>query len=173
MSDSTFIGAQTREYRVYIDGYDLLGVAEVKLPEFKFKSITLEGTGVLGEIEIPSTGSVEKLELEVKFNTVSQPAFRLLDLNNKLLEFKAVINGVDSADHTINGQGLYISVRGSCKGFNLGTLKMNDMLNVPFTLEATALEVKLNGEQLYKIDKLNGIFEAAGRALVKKLGDYF
>lgn len=173
MSDSTFIAAQTREYRVYIDGYDLLGIAEVKLPEVVFKAITLEGTGVLGEIEIPGTGSVEKLELEVTFNSVTQPAFRLLDLNNKLLEFKAVLNGIDSADHSINGQGLYIAVRGSCKKFSLGTLKAGDFLKVPFTLEATSLEVKLNGNQLYKIDKLNGIFDVAGKALVKKLQDYF
>lgn len=165
-------GGATRQFKVQVDGYNLLGIAEVKLPDINFKTMDLEGAGIMGTISQAIFGNVDSLEVEVTFNTISAPAFKLLDISGKLIEFKSEIVGFETTTHGATGEFMRIALRGTTKGLSLGSLKIGDMMKIPFKLEATYLELWMNGEQCYKIDKFNSIFEVAGKALFKKLDDY-
>jgi len=165
-------GGQTQQYAMYIDGYDLLGVVEFTPPEFTQKTITLGGSGILGEIELPAPGLYEKMEAEIKFNQVSQPAFKLLDLNNKLIELKAVINGINGETHAIEGKGFYFAIQGSHKSFSIGAIKVGELSETAFKMELTSIEARLDGQKLFKINKLSGIVEQLGVAAIKKITDY-
>lgn len=164
-------GGQTQRFAVYIDGYDLIGVAEFTPPEFVQKTITLSGSGILGEIELPAPGLYEKLEAEIKFTSISQPAFKLINLNGKLLEFKAIVNGLETTTHAVDSQGLYFAVRGTNKSFSIGTIKVGELIDTSFKMELTAIDARLNGEKLFKIDKLNGVFDQLGISVIKKFSE--
>jgi len=167
------IGGQTGTFMLYLDGKDLLGVAEVKLPEIKYKTTTIGGSGILGDIEFINPYSIESLETEIKFNTITNNTFDLLSMSGKLIEMKAAVIEADGTTHAIGEDGLRANMRGNAKGIDLGTIKKDDLLNTSFKMENTFVEVFKGGNQLYKVDKLNGILEAAGKALIKKLSDLF
>jgi P2 family phage contractile tail tube protein len=167
------IGGQTGTFMLYLDGKDLLGVAEVKLPEIKYKTTTIGGSGILGDIEFINPYSIESLETEIKFNTITNNTFDLLSMSGKLIEMKAAVIEADGTTHAIGVDGLRANMRGNAKGIDLGTIKKDDLLNTSFKMENTFVEVFKGGNQLYKVDKLNGILEAAGKALIKKLSDLF
>lgn len=168
-----FLGNATQQFRVEADGYNLLGVAEVKLGSINFQSSDMEGAGIVGKIAQSLLGYTESIEVEVTFNTISQPAFNLLDISGKLIEFKSEVAGFDTSTGGADSQGVRIAVRGTTKGLDLGTLKLGDAMKVPFKLEASYIEIWSNGKSVLKIDKFNGIFLAAGKALIKKLDDLF
>lgn len=167
----SWLGGQTQRYEVYIDGYDLLGVASFTPPECTQKTVTLGGSGVLGEIELPAFGLYEKLEGEIKFTSISQPAFRLINLNGKLLEFKAIVNGLETTTHATDSRGLYFAVRGTNKSFAIGEIKAGELIETSFKMEFSMIEARLNGEKLFKIDKLNGIVEQLGLNMMKKISE--
>lgn len=167
------IGGQTGTFMMYLDGKDLIGVAEVKLPEIKYKTTTIGGSGILGEIEFTNPYSIESLEVEIKFNTITDNTFDLMSMSGKLVEMKAAIIEADGYTHALGSTGLRANMRGNAKSIDLGTIKKDDLLNTAFKMEATFIEVFKGGNQLYKVDKLNGILEAAGKALIKKLSDLF
>lgn len=167
------IGGQTGDFAIYVDGDNLLGIAEVKLPEVKFKTQTINGGGIVGDIEFTNHYAVESLEAEVKFNTVSAPAFKLMDLSGKLLEMKAAIIEADGTTHILSQTGFRVAMKGQSKSVDLGTVKLNELLGTSFKFEATYLECWLNGQSLYKVDKFNGIVEQMGVSLIKKLSDLF
>lgn len=167
----SWLGSGIQRYEVYLDGYDLLGVASFNPPEFTNKAVTIGGSGIIGEIELPLKGLYEKLEAEIKFTSISQPAFKLLDLNGKLLEFKAVVDGLETTTHATDARGLYFAVRGNNKGFSLGEMKIGELIETSFKMELTMIEARLNGEKLFKIDKLNGIIEQLGINTIKKISE--
>lgn len=167
------IGGQTGTFMLYLDGKDLLGVAECKLPEIKFKTQSIGGSGVLGEIEFTNPYSVESLEVEIKFNTITDRTFDLMDLSGKLVEMKSAIIEADGTTQSFGPTGLRVNMRGSAKSIDLGTIKKDDLLNTSFKMEATFIEVFRGSQQLYKVDKLNGILEALGKSLIRGLSDLF
>lgn len=167
------IGGETGTFMVYINGKDLIGVAEVKLPEIKFKTTTVGGAGLLGDIELVNKYAVESMEAELKFNTITAESFTFMDLGNKLIELKAVIVEADGSTHAVGSSGLRVNLKGDAKSVDLGTIKISELLNTAFKMEVTFIEVFKDGKSLYKVDKFNSILEQLGKSLIKKLADLF
>ena len=164
------IGGQTGDFMIYLDGKDLIGVAECVLPELKFKTATLSGAGILGDINYRNKYA---LELECKFNTITDDSLNLMDISGKLLELKAAIIEADGSTHAIGQSGLRAVMRGETISGSLGTVKINEFLNSSFKMEITACEVFKGGKQLYKVDKFAGIIEQFGSSMLKKLTELF
>lgn len=76
---------QTIAYRVYHDGNDLIGVATLEMPEVKYMTETLSGSGVAGEIENPTIGITESLSVKFSFTSVETKIFHTLDWTASLL----------------------------------------------------------------------------------------
>lgn len=167
------IGGQTGDFMIYLDGKDLLGVAECVLPELKFKTATISGGGIMGDINFRNKYALEPLELECKFNTITDDSFRLMDISGKLLELRAAIIEADGSIHSVGASGLRAVMRGETISGSLGTVKVNELLNSSFKMEITACEVFKAGKQLYKVDKFAGILEQAGISMLKKLSELF
>ena len=56
MAGSNQIPERLINFRVYLDGSDLLGVASVELPSLESMSDTVSGAGIAGEVESPILG---------------------------------------------------------------------------------------------------------------------
>ncbi len=166
-------GGETGTFMAYLDGKELIGTCEVKLPEIKFKTTTVDGAGLLGEVELRNPYAIESMEAEIKFNTIADNGFSLMNLNGKLLELKAAIIEADGSTHAIGASGLRVVMRGEAKSVDLGTIKTSELLNTSFKHEITFIEVFKDGKSLYKVDKFNKIITALGITLVKKLTDLF
>ncbi len=67
----------TITYRVYENEVNLLGVAEVQLPDFESPTLPVSGAGLPGETEIPVMGQMKTLIATFKFQHVNESAARL------------------------------------------------------------------------------------------------
>ena len=57
-------------YEVYHEGTRLLGMADVELPELKYKTNTISGPGIMGDLELPGLGHTESLELTLNWRRI-------------------------------------------------------------------------------------------------------
>lgn len=161
-----FEGNQTKGYRVYLDGNNLIGTASVKLPTIKYMTEKMSGAGILGEIDMPSDGVPESLEVEVKFRTLVSGMMGLLDINGKNLEFRGSVQGSDIATGKMVEKGIRIVVRGSPKQADLGTLETNKLMDSAFTIECVYIKIDSEDATLAEIDKLNSVFSLLGKDLL-------
>ncbi|WP_232618982.1 phage major tail tube protein, partial [Acetomicrobium sp. S15 = DSM 107314] len=58
-------------FRVYLDGTDLLGVADVDLPNLEGLTDAVRGAGIAGEIDSPALGHYSPMTLGLNWRTVT------------------------------------------------------------------------------------------------------
>lgn len=161
-----FEANQTKGYMVYLDGNNLIGTASVKLPTIKYMTEKMSGAGILGEIDMPSDGIPESLEVEVKFRSLISGMMGLLDINGKNLEFRGSVQGSDIATGKFTEKGIRIVVRGSPKQADLGTLETNKLMDSAFTIECVYIKIDSEDATLVEIDKFNSVFSLLGKDLL-------
>ncbi len=59
------IPEKLNDFRVYLDGTDLIGVAEVELPAMEAITETIKGAGVAGNYESPTLGHTDSMTLSL------------------------------------------------------------------------------------------------------------
>lgn len=158
---------QTIAYRVYHEGHDLIGVASLEMPEIKYMTETLSGSGVAGEIENPTIGITESLSVKFSFTSVETHIFDALDWGtSSLYECWASLQVTDDATGQRVSQPLRVNLVGRVKSFPLGTLEQGKKHGNELELELTRLQILLNSEEKLLIDKLNFIHNVNGKDLL-------
>ena len=66
-------------FRVYAEGNDLLGVANVELPSLEAMSDTVSGAGIAGEVESPILGHYGSMTTTFTWRTISADLTRLAE----------------------------------------------------------------------------------------------
>ena len=59
-------------FRVYENGNDLVGVADVELPSLETMTETVKGAGVAGEVDSPVMGHFGSMELTLNWRTLEK-----------------------------------------------------------------------------------------------------
>lgn len=158
---------QTIAYRVYHDGNDLIGVATLEMPEIKYMTETLSGSGVAGEIENPTIGITESLSVKFAFTSVETRIFHTLDWTAPALyECWAALQVTDDATGQRVSLPLRVNLVGRVKTFPLGSLEQGKKHGNELELELTRLQILLDGEEKLLIDKLNFIHNVNGTDLL-------
>lgn len=149
---------QTIAYRVYHDGNDLIGIATLEMPEIKYMTETLSGSGVAGEIENPTIGITESLSVKFSFTSVETKIFHTLDWTaSALYECWAALQVTDDATGQRVSLPFRVNMVGRTKAFPLGSLEQGKKHGNELELELTRLQILLDGEAKLLIDKLNFI----------------
>lgn len=167
MISNNYIPEKINDYNVYNDGNKLIGMGtETELPSIKMKTSTVEGAGVQGEIDSPTIGQFESLEMKLKFNTLYSSAVDLMDPLNTV---NLTLRGAQQVYDKIGGyafKGMRVVVGGRVKEFNPGTVKKGDAMNAETTLELTYYMIEVDGKQVVEIDKLNGVYKVNGKDML-------
>lgn len=149
-------------YEVFKDGVRKLGTADVTLPELNYKTATMSGAGIAGDIEMPTPAQTESLELKLKWRTLDVNATELLALKSHDLEIRGANEVYDSATGEIIMRPVKVNVRGLPKGGSLGSFTPADHTDSENTLELVYLRVTVDGKKKVEIDKLNYIHYVNG-----------
>lgn len=164
---NNYIPEKINDYNVYQDGSKLVGMGtETELPTVKMKTSTVEGSGVGGEIDSPTIGQFESMEMKVKFNTLYSSA---VDLMNPLEAINLTLRGAQQVYDKTGGyvfKGLRVVIGGRVKEFNPGTVKKGDGMDAEVTVELTYYMIEVDGKQVLEIDKLNGIYRVNGKDML-------
>jgi len=144
-------------FEVFKGGNRKLGMADVTLPSIGHKTATISGAGIGGEIEMPTPGQTESMELEINWRTLNEDVTELLAMQSQDLEIRGANEQYDAATGAIDVQAVKVNVRGLPKKGDLGSLKPADHTGSKNTLEVTYLKITIDGKRKVEIDKLNYI----------------
>jgi len=156
------------DYRVYLSGTTLLGVADVELPKIQFQTEPLKGAGILGELDTPTVGMTKSLKAKINFRTTTAAMVSLLDCVGHDLEFRSVAQKVD-ASGSRSYDSSRIVVRGFTSDGELGKLTQGASGNSTIELECVYLKYVINDSTVLEIDKLNYIFKVSGTDLLSTI----
>lgn len=89
---------QNVAYRVYWQGKDLLGTAQIEMPQIQHMTETLNGSGLAGEIESPTIGLTQSMTCKMTFTSATKDIFNTLDWTlQPLFECYSALQVVDES----------------------------------------------------------------------------
>ena len=126
-------------YNVYNDkAKKLIGISgEIELGELEALTDTLEGAGVLGEIEDAVTGQFASIKIKIPFSVLYEDMFSIIDTTTPpQLTLRASMQCMDPTTGATGYYPVKIVVRGKATNTNLGKQqrerKWNQRLNWKF-----------------------------------------
>ena len=170
MISNNYVPEKINDANIYLAGNKMIGVAaEIKLPETKSKTGTVEGMGISGEIDSPTIGQFESMEQPIKFNTLYSSAMDMLS------PLKTVEFTIRAAQQVYDKEGGYafkalrVVERGRVKHFDPGTIKKSESMDASITIELTYLLIEVDGVVMTEIDKLNGVYIVNGEDVLAEV----
>ena len=149
-------------YEVFLEGKRSLGMADITLPKIEYKTATLSGAGIGGEIEMPTPGQVGSMEIEINWRTINEENAKLLAIRAHDLEFRGANENYDAGTGEIITEAVKVNVRALPKKGDLGTLKPADHTGTKSTMEVIYLKETIDGKRVIEIDKMNYIHYVDG-----------
>lgn len=168
-----FIPEAIYKYNVYdYVGEMLLGNgSELTLPDLKALTSTINGGGMLGEVDSPLIGMFGSTEFEMPFRILTKEAFKFMKSQSKGSGF--TIRGCQQITnletHEIEYKQMRVVVRGRNKGIKLGKIKAGESMDCSVTLEITYMLIEVEGETMLELDKFNSVYIVDGEDQLKEI----
>lgn len=145
-------------FRVYLDGADLVGVADVTLPSLEAMTETVKGAGIAGEVDAPVLGHYSSMELELNWRTLEM----LASPKGIHLDLRGAQQAYDSGKGAYRVVPVKVVVRGVPKTTELGKLDVGATSDTKNTIEVNYIKITVDGEDLAEVDKYNYICSIGG-----------
>lgn len=158
-------------FRVYHDGNDFLGVADVTLPKMEAMTETVKGAGIAGEMDSPVLGHFKSMEVELNWRTLSENAVTLAQQRGISLDLRGAVQNYDSGSGEYITKAVKVVIRGVPKRLDFGKLDMGSPMDSKDTLECDYLKLSINGDTQVEIDKYNYICNIGGVDYLKEVRD--
>lgn len=158
-------------FNVYTDGEKACGVTnEVQLAEIASKLATVEGAGIAGSYDVPVIGHFDSIKQTIPFRSL---VLANVDFTNpqkyQLLTLRGSLQITDRSTNLSDFMGMKIVLGGRAISFNPGTFKQGESMNASVQLETTYIDWTIDGDNLLKLDKINGIYMVHGVDLMEKV----
>ncbi len=142
-------------FRVYLDSVDLLGVADVDLPDIEFMTESVSGAGIAGELDSPVLAHTQSMTLALNWRTITDNAAALAAPKGHHLDLRGSIQYHDAGEGRLVPKPVKLVVKGLPKKLGLGKLETGKAMETATELEVYYLKLTIDGEDRLEIDKLN------------------
>lgn len=149
-------------FKVYLDGNDLLGVADVQLPELEAMTETVKGAGVAGEVESPVLGHYGKMGLTLKWRTIEKSVLVLSQPKAHALDLRGSQQVYDAAAGQYKTVPVRVVVRAMPKKTGIGKFEPGATTETSNEFEVMYIKIFVSGKREVEIDKYNYICFIAG-----------
>ncbi|HOV79364.1 MAG TPA: phage major tail tube protein [Bacillota bacterium] len=156
-------------FRVYEDGADYLGVADVELPAIEAMTETVKGAGIAGEVESPVLGHFGSMSLKINWRVVTRPTVHLAQQRTHSLDLRGAIQVQNAGTGEYRVAPMKVAVRCIPKKTELGKLDVGATSDAANEFEVTYINVSLDGKKILEIDKYNYICVIDGVDYLKKV----
>lgn len=144
-------------FRVYENGNDLIGIADVTLPKVDYMTETVKGAGIAGEIDSPVKGHYSSMEVELNWRTIDKPIISMASPEGKHLDLRGAMQLYDSGSSKYKVLPVKIVLRAIPKSNDLGKLDVGATTDTKTTLEVNYIKMDIDGKTQLEIDKYNFI----------------
>lgn len=144
-------------YNAYTSGDKLIGVTgEVETPEIEFKSDTVSGAGIAGEIDAVTPGIVSAMEMEIPFVDLVSDIFKVYKLNDNCeITLRGSEQSQDPSTGMITKTGVKCVVRGPIKKIKPGKFGTGVSMESSVTLAVHYIKIDIDSKTVLEIDPLN------------------
>ena len=156
-------------FEVYHESVRFLGIADVELPDMKFKTNTLTGPGIMGDFDFAGLGHTESLEITLTWRSINTDLIMLAEQKAHDITLRGSQQNYDQANKAIASEAVRIDFRGIPKQTTLGKFEHVEQTESKSVFEIVTLHVYIAGVQKIKYDKVNYICTING---VDYLKDY-
>ena len=159
-------------FNIYNDsGNKLIGVSgEVELPELEAITDTLEGCGVLGEIEDPVRGQFSSATIKIPFAVLYESLFSIMNTTKPpQLTLRASMQCMDPTTGVTDYYPVKIVVRGKAKTNTLGKASKGKKMEAEVEMEILYIKIEVNNNTVLELDKLNFIYVLNGVDMLAKI----
>ena len=156
-------------FEVYDEGKNLVGVADVELPELSYMSETIKGAGIAGEIDMPTIGQYGSMEMKLNFTSITDAFHKLSAPGTKGMECWAAQQVYDESTGRDVIQQVIVSVRGNVKNASLGKFAVGEAAGSAITMEVLRMKIEIDGKEVILIDKMNKVARFDGQDLLESV----
>ena len=142
-------------HRVYLNGKDLLGVAEVQLPDLEAITDTIKGAGIAGEIESPTPGFYGPLNVTINWRTIDGNVMTLARPMAHHLEFRGAVQVYDAGLGTYSVKPQKVLVKAMPKKVGLGKHASGASQETSNEFECSYIMISVDGKIRFELDKFN------------------
>lgn len=151
------------DYMMYKDGGALIGIAKVTMPKVKYKTVPATGAGVMGDVEIPLSGMIEAMSLNIEFSSVTDAVVELGTNEWHDVALYAADQYFDSAKRKeeLEQNRFEMSIRPT--EISAGTIATASAADASGTYSVCKYTVYKAGNKVIDIDQFNQIHEINGK----------
>lgn len=167
------IAGQVVKFNVYSENERLIGISgDVKLPDIKAMTTTMDGAGFSGSLEVPIPGQIENEDFELPFANLDEDIFNVMKLTDQVvLTLRAAQQVIDKETGKMGMQQVRVVVRGFFKEFKGGSVKIGEQGNPSLTMALTYYLLEINSETKLEFDRLNSKLVVNGEDVMKEIRD--
>lgn len=172
MSMGIVIPEVLNHYNVYNDrAKKLIGISgEIELGELEALTDTIEGAGVLGEIEDPVTGQFASIKMKIPFSVLYEDLFSIINTTTPpQLTLRASMQCMDPKSGATGYYPVKIVVRGKATNTSLGKAAKGKKMEPEVELELLYIKIQINNQTTLELDKLNFKFVLNGVDMLAKI----
>lgn len=150
------------DYAVYKDGGELIGTADITLPDIEYMTETFKGTGVAGEVDLLTLGQTSSMGLTINWRTINGDTTGLIVPKTHALSFYGAQQNYNAATGDIEIEQVKVITRCLPKKGALGKFEKAAGTDTSNEMEAVYLKVVVDDITRIEIDKMNYKFNIGG-----------
>lgn len=131
-------------------------------PEIAMMSDGISGAGIMGEIDLPTLGQIDSMEITIGLNNTNAKAIEMFAPGAHTAEIRWATNVLDSATGSSKVQAKKDIVKYLPKSLSLGDVENNETNEGELVGEVLTFQHIIDGKTVIKIDKLNNVFIVNG-----------
>ncbi len=149
-------------FKVYLEGHELLGLAEGTIPQLEAMTSEVKGAGISGAIESIVLGHFNSTTLSLTWRSVTDAFMKLAAHKTHEIELYSSIQMYDAGLGEYGSIPLYVFLKADTKNFQPGNLVVGDNMDTQCEFEVRYMKVYLNNKERIEMDKENMIYKVDG-----------
>lgn len=142
-------------YRAFLEGNVLAGIATVDLPSIEAMTDTISGAGIAGEIDSPILGHFGSMTTKFTWRTVTEDALKLAAQKSHSLDLRGSQQVYDAGNGTYQTLAVRVSLRCIPKTIGLGSLEVGSTTDSETEFEITYMKIYVDNKERLELDKYN------------------
>lgn len=168
------LSSKTIDYSIYVrdtgTAVKIGDTTEITLPSIEKLTDTIKGSGIIGEIDMPTFGQIGSMETEISIR-VSNDKFATLSSASQL-EYRWVTDAINLANGKVRPIPNKAFLTVINKKAEEGKLASGESQDGSVAFEVIGYKRICDGKEILNIDKLNGIYSINGKNLYDDISQY-
>ncbi len=160
-------GNKTIDYKIYgkvVGGTleELGDTTDLELPEIEYKTDTVKGAGIIGEIDWPSYLNISAMSFKAKLRTDNAACSKYFTPGRKWFEVRWITDVFETPNANIGTASHKASMLCLPKKYSPGKIETGSSSDTELDYEVVYYKKEVDGEIVIEIDKLNYVYRING-----------